>query len=64
VISGFINKGRRCRWKGQGVKTILHVVDTATGRAELYDALTTEKALSAWWSTGWRGHLAGLLESS
>jgi hypothetical protein len=32
------------------VKTILHVIDTSASRAEVNEALTTEKGLSAWWS--------------
>lgn len=33
------------------MKTILHVIDTSASRAEVYEALTTETGLSAWWST-------------
>jgi hypothetical protein len=28
-----------------------HVIDTSASRAEVNEALTTEKGLSAWWST-------------
>jgi uncharacterized protein YndB with AHSA1/START domain len=33
------------------MKTILHVVDTASGRADLYRALTTQEGLAGWWIT-------------
>jgi uncharacterized protein YndB with AHSA1/START domain len=33
------------------MKTILHVVDTAASRADLYRALTTQEGLAGWWTT-------------